>query len=56
MGMFMQAKGRDRVLVIREQGAKMPADIGGGIYISLKNRNDITSIQTRLMDFIDKRI
>lgn len=56
MGMFMQAKGRDRVLVIREQGAKMPADIGGGIYISLKDRNDITSIQTRLMDFIEKRI
>ncbi|MCB1859418.1 MAG: nucleotide-binding protein [Gammaproteobacteria bacterium] len=56
MGIFMQAKGRDRVLVIREQGAKMPADIGGGIYISLKDRNDITSIQTRLMDFIDKRI
>ena len=25
MGMFMQAKGRDRVLVFREQGAKMPA-------------------------------
>jgi hypothetical protein len=56
MGMFMQAKGRDRVLVIREQGVKMPADIGGGIYIPLKDRNDITSIQTRLMDFIDKRI
>ena len=56
MGMFMQAKGRDRVLVIREQGAKMPADIGGGIYISLKDRNDIASIQTKLMDFIDKRI
>jgi hypothetical protein len=56
MGLFMQAKGRERVLVIREQGAKMPADIGGGIYISLRDRNDITSIQTRLMDFIEKRI
>ena len=56
MGLFMEAKGRERVLVVREQGAKMPADIGGGIYLSLQNRNDITPIQTRLIDFIDKRI
>jgi hypothetical protein len=33
MGLFMEAKGRERVLVVREQGAKMPADIGGGIFI-----------------------
>jgi hypothetical protein len=56
MGMFMQAKGRERVLVVREQGAKMPADVGGGIYLSLKDRNDISPIQSRLMDFIDNRI
>jgi predicted nucleotide-binding protein len=36
MGLFMEAKGRQRVLVVREQGAKMPADIGGGIYLPLK--------------------
>jgi hypothetical protein len=56
MGLFMEAKGRERVLVIREQGAKMPADIGGGIYLLLRDRNDITSIQTKLLDFVDKRI
>jgi len=56
MGMFMQAKGRERVLVVREQGAKMPADIGGGIYLSLKDRNDISNIQMKLIDFIEKRI
>ena len=56
MGLFIEAKGRERVLVIREQGAKMPADIGGGIYLSLRDRNDITPIQVKLMDFIDKRI
>jgi hypothetical protein len=39
MGLFMEAKGRERVLVVREEGAKMPADIGGGIYLSLKDRN-----------------
>lgn len=56
MGLFMEAKGRERVLVVREQGAKMPADIGGGIYLPLRDRNDITSIHTKLLDFIEKRI
>lgn len=56
MGMFMEAKGRERVLVVRETGAKMPADIGGGIYLSLRDRNDITSIGLGLLDFIEKRI
>lgn len=56
MGMFMQAKGRARVLVVREEGAKMPADIGGGIYLSLKDRKNISAIQMKLIDFIDKRI
>src|SRR5262249_30131796 len=44
MGLFMEAKGRERVLVIREDGAKMPADIGGGIYVALKDRRDIAAI------------
>jgi predicted nucleotide-binding protein len=56
MGMFMEARGRERVLVIREEGAKMPADIGGGIYLSLKDRSDISPIQTKVWEFIEKRI
>jgi hypothetical protein len=56
MGMFMEAKGRERVLVVREEGAKMPADIGGGIYLPLKDRRDIAPIQIKLLDFIGKRI
>lgn len=56
MGLFMEAKGRERVLVVREQGAKMPADIGGGIYLPLADRNDIKPIETKLLEFIDKRI
>ena len=55
-GMFMEAKGRERVLVVRETGAKMPADIGGGIYLSLKDRNDISSIHAGLLHFIEKQI
>ena len=45
MGLFMESKGRERVSVVREEGAKIPADIGGGIYLSLKDRNDIAPIQ-----------
>ncbi len=56
MGLFMEAKGRERVLVVREEGAKMPADIGGGIYLSLRDRNDIAPIHTKLLEFIEKRI
>lgn len=56
MGLFMEGKGRERVLVIREEGAKMPADIGGGIYLSLKDRNDIAPIQMKLLDFVERRI
>lgn len=56
MGLFMEAKGRERVLVVREQGAKMPADIGGGIYLPLRDRDDITPIQIKLLDFVEKRI
>jgi hypothetical protein len=56
MGLFMEAKGRERVLVVREEGAKMPADIGGGIYLFLKDRNDIAPIQMKLLDFVEKRI
>src|SRR5262249_38723197 len=56
MGLFMQDKGRNRVVVVREEGTKMPADIGGGIYVPLRDRKDITPIQLKLLDFIEKRI
>ena len=44
------------MLVVREEGAKMPADIGGGIYLSLKDRDDIAPIHGKLIDFIEKRL
>ena len=56
MGLFMEAKGRERVLVVREEGAKMPADIGGGIYLSLRDRDDIKPIETKLLEFVEKRV
>jgi predicted nucleotide-binding protein len=55
-GYFAAAKGRDRVLIIREVGAKMPADLGGSIYVSLADRNDISSIESAVRDFAEQRI
>jgi Predicted nucleotide-binding protein containing TIR-like domain len=50
-GFFLRANGRGQVAVIREEGAKMPADLGGNVYISLKERSDITPIHSqRLTD------
>jgi hypothetical protein len=55
-GYFAAAKGRDRVLIIREEGAKMPADLGGNIYLSLSNRDDIRPIESAIRDFVERRL
>lgn len=51
-GYFINAKGKDRVLIIKEEGAKMPADLGGDIYASLKDRSSIENIKDVLARFI----
>lgn len=55
-GFFMHAVGRERSLIIREDGAKMPADIGGGIYLPLQDRQNTSTIETSLRQFIETRI
>ena len=50
-GYFIHAKGKDRVLVVREEGAKMPADLGGDIYAALPDRNHIGPILDGLRRF-----
>jgi len=55
-GYFIQAKGKKRVLIIREGNTKLPADVGGDIYLPLQDRADISSIKTGLMKFIQERI
>jgi len=54
-GFFTQAKGRERVLIVRESGTKMPADIGGNIYLSLSDRKSIASIETQLRSFVREK-
>lgn len=55
-GYFAAAKGRDRVLIIREEGAKMPADLGGNIYLSLATKDDIRPIEWAIHDFVERRL
>jgi predicted nucleotide-binding protein len=38
-GYFISAHSAKRVVVVRENGTKMPADLGGIIYLTIKNRN-----------------
>jgi predicted nucleotide-binding protein len=55
-GFFFRANGRDRVAVIREDGAKMPADLGGNVYIDLKDRGDIEPIHSQLRRFLQSAL
>jgi predicted nucleotide-binding protein len=56
LGLFVQNTGHKRVLVIREDGTKMPADLGGSIYLPLKDRNDITPIHSKIEKFLESRL
>ena len=50
-GYFAGAKGQRLTLVIREQGAKIPTDLAGLIYLELQDRTDISPIETRLREY-----
>ena len=39
-GYFMSAHSARRMVVVREKGTKMPADLGGMIYLTIENRTD----------------
>jgi len=53
-GYFSALKGKSRVLIVRETGAKMPADLGGDIYASLENKADIGPIKPILEKFVSE--
>jgi hypothetical protein len=55
-GYFMSSKGPDRCLIIRQGNSKMPADLGGAIYLYLKDPGDIASIEGRLTRFLDENL
>ena len=51
-GYFMAARGAERSLIIRVGNAKMPADLGGAIYLSLAGQ-DVSPIEAKLRRFVD---
>src|ERR1019366_5085833 len=55
-GYFMSSKGPDRCLIVRIGDAKMPADLGGAIYLHLADPNDISPIETRLRRFLSENL
>ncbi len=55
-GFFSHAKGKERVLIIREEGAKMPADLGGDIYAPLQDRADLSSVEPYVQRFIKDQL
>jgi hypothetical protein len=55
-GFFVRSKGHQRVLIIREEGAKMPADLGGVIYEPLTARGDVPGLEERLRLFLEASI
>jgi predicted nucleotide-binding protein len=50
-GFFISAKGKDRVLIVREKVSKMPADLGGDIYAMLEEKSDISPIESSIRAF-----
>ncbi|MBI1926927.1 nucleotide-binding protein [Candidatus Poribacteria bacterium] len=55
-GFCIATRGPQRTIVIREEGTKMPADLGGSIYLPLKDRGDIAPIQEELRQALEKSL
>ncbi len=51
-GYFMSSKGSERCLIIRAGNAKIPADVGGTIYLPLGTEGDVNAIEGRLAAFL----
>jgi Predicted nucleotide-binding protein containing TIR -like domain len=56
-GYFVKAWGKERAAIIIEKGAKIPADIGGIIYIPLNDRSNISATTWEdINKFLKKRL
>jgi len=55
-GYFTQARGKERVAIVRELGAKMPADLGGIIYLSLQDRSRLLPVKRGLVKFLNEAL
>jgi hypothetical protein len=55
-GYFAAAKGKENTLIILEAGARMPSDLGGEIFILLRDRNKTGDIHTQLRECLEKML
>lgn len=53
-GYFTRSHGKRRVAIVREEGAKMPADLGGVIYLGFDDRKKLATLKADLVDFLGK--
>ena len=53
---FSKVKGKERVLIIRQRSAKMPADLGGDIYVPFSDEADFPAVKERVARFIASRL
>ena len=51
-GYFMHVRGKARVAIVREAGTKMPADLGGVIYLSFEDRRKLQATKQGLRKFM----
>jgi predicted nucleotide-binding protein len=55
-GYFAGAKGLSRSIIIHEEGAKVPTDLGGILNLTLGSRQSIATIETRLAERLEQLI
>ncbi len=55
-GYFMRARGRERVLIVHEAGAKIPADISGIIYAALPDQQSTAVVESAVRKFVENRL
>jgi predicted nucleotide-binding protein with TIR-like domain len=55
-GYFAHAKGNDRVMIVQQEGAKMPSDLGGKIYEKLESRIDVSTLEEPLRRFVETNL
>jgi predicted nucleotide-binding protein len=56
LGYFMSAKGPDRCLIVRVGEPRIPADLGGTIYVPLAKGQDVASIEGGLAAFVARAL
>jgi hypothetical protein len=55
-GHFICSKGASRCLIIREGNTKIPADLGGTIYVPLSKTGGVAAIEGRLAQFLETNL